>query len=57
MFSPILALAAALSLVAAPGIEPGTQVTYSGTMSGVKDDGNPAVKQFTLTLVAITGEG
>lgn len=56
MFSPTLALAAALSLVAAPGIEPGTQLTYSGTMSGVKDDGNPAVKQFTLTLVAIAGE-
>ena len=26
-------------------------------MSGVKDDGNPAVKEFTLTLVAIGGEG
>ena len=56
MFSPSLALAAALSLVAAPGIVPGTQLTYSGTMSGVKDDGNPAVKQFKLTLVAIAGE-
>jgi len=57
MFSPAFALAAALSLVSAPAVEPGAQLTYFGTMSGVKDDGNPAVKQFTLTLVAIAGEG
>ena len=57
MFSSTLALAAALSLVAARPIEPGTQLTYSGTMSGVKDDGNPAVKEFMLALVAIGGEG
>ncbi|MCI0359853.1 MAG: TlpA family protein disulfide reductase [Planctomycetaceae bacterium] len=57
MFSPTLALAAALALVAAGPVEPGTQLTYSGTMSGVKDDGNPAVKEFMLALVAIGGEG
>jgi hypothetical protein len=51
------AVAAALSLVSAPELEPGTQLTYTGSMSGVKDDGNPAVKEFTLTLVAIGGEG
>ena len=57
MFSPTLALAAALSLVAAPDIQPGTQLTYTGTMAGVKDDGDPAVKKFTLTLLALPGEG
>jgi hypothetical protein len=41
-----------LAIAAAPTIEPGTQLTYAGTMVGVKDDGNPAVKKFTLTLVA-----
>jgi hypothetical protein len=56
MFSPTLALAAALTLLAAPGIEPGTQLTYAGTMSGVKDDGDPSIKEFTLTLLAIGGE-
>ncbi len=53
MVSPALALAVALSLASAPGIEPGTQLTYVGTMSGVKDDGTPAVKEFTLTLVVL----
>jgi hypothetical protein len=51
------AIAAALSLLSAPGLETGTQLTYAGSMSGVKDDGNPAVKEFTLTLAAIGGEG
>lgn len=56
MFAPTLALAAALSLVAAPDIQPGTQLTYTGTMAGVKDDGDPAVKKFTLTLLALGGD-
>ena len=56
MFASPLALAV-LSLFAAPGLETGTQLTYSGTMTGVKDDGNPAVKKFTLTLVKLSGEG
>src|SRR5688572_10289130 len=56
MFSSSLALAA-LSLLAAPGLETGTQLTYSGTMAGVKDDGNPAVKKFTLMIVRLGGEG
>ncbi len=41
-----------LAIAAAPTIEPGTQLTYAGTMVGVKEDGNPAVKKFNLTLVA-----
>ena len=45
-----LALAAALA--AAPD---GTQLTYSGTVVPVKEDGNPAVKKFTLTYVALSG--
>jgi hypothetical protein len=57
MHAPTLALAVALSLGSAPGIEPGTQLTYSGTMAGVKEDGNPAVKRFTLTLLALGSEG
>jgi hypothetical protein len=56
MVSSALALAAVLSLASAPAIEPGTQLTYAGTMSGVKDDGNPAVKEFALAVVAIGGE-
>jgi hypothetical protein len=46
------ALVTAWSFAGAPTIEPGTQLTYAGTMSAVKDDGNPAVKKFTLTLLA-----
>jgi hypothetical protein len=57
MSSPILTLAASFLLAAAPGIEPGTQLTYSGSMTGVKDDGDAAVKEFTLTLVAVAGAG
>jgi peroxiredoxin len=56
MFASPLALAA-LSLLAAPELETGTQLTYSGTMAGVKDDGDPAIKKFTLTLVRLGGEG
>ena len=51
-----LALAAAVLLTGAPAVETGTQLTLTGTMSGVKEDGNPAVKEFTLTLLAIGGE-
>src|SRR5688572_19379371 len=47
----------ALSLLAAPGVISDSQLTYSGTMSGVKDDGNPAIKKFTLTLAPIGSEG
>jgi hypothetical protein len=50
-------LAAALSLAGAPGIEQGTRLTYTGTMVGAKDDGDPAIKRFTLTLVAAGGAG
>ena len=50
-------LAAVLSVAAAPGIEQGTQLTYTGTMVGAKDDGDPATKRFTLTLVAVGGAG
>lgn len=46
-----------LAITAAPTIEPGTQLTYTGTMVGVKDDGNPAVKKFTLVLVATGRDG
>ena len=56
MSSAILSGAVWLLLAASP-LEPGTHLTYTGTMSGVKDDGNPAVKEFTLTLVALGGEG
>jgi peroxiredoxin len=56
MTLPALAFAA-FAIAVAPGIEPGTQLTYTGTVAGVKDDGNPAVKEFTLTLVATTVEG
>src|SRR5262245_30881100 len=57
MVSSVLTLTVALSLVSVPGVEPGTQLTYVGTMSGVKDDGNPAVKKFSLTLVAVGSDG
>jgi hypothetical protein len=55
MFASSLILT--VSLFAAPGLEIGTQLTYSGSLAGVKDDGNPAVKKFTLTLVKLAGEG
>ncbi|MDX1944447.1 MAG: TlpA disulfide reductase family protein [Pirellulaceae bacterium] len=51
------ALALATVLAAAPGLETGTQLVYSGSMTGVKDDGNPAVKQFQLVLLAYGAEG
>ncbi|MEX2174282.1 MAG: hypothetical protein WD872_07960 [Pirellulaceae bacterium] len=52
MLSSCLLLATSLSLLAAPGIEPGTQLVYRGTMTPVKDDGNPAVKEFELAVLA-----
>jgi hypothetical protein len=53
----VLCAALSFSTFAAAPIDPGTQLTYVGTMSGTKDDGNPAIKEFTLTLVALDSEG
>jgi hypothetical protein len=45
---------AAFSLLAAPPVDVGTQLTYRGTMVPVRDDGNPAAKEFVLELAAVT---
>jgi hypothetical protein len=49
----ISTLTLAVALLAAPAAEPGTLLVYNGTMTPVKDDGNPQVKEFTLRLVAL----
>jgi hypothetical protein len=48
----LLALTLA-ALLAAPPLEPATQLSYTGTMVPLKDDGNPATKQFDLTYVVL----
>lgn len=50
----IATLALAAVLLAAPAVEPGTQLVYQGTMVPTKDDGNPQTKEFALKLVALT---
>jgi hypothetical protein len=56
MLYATLALAATCSLLAAPPMEVGTQLSYRGTMVPVRDDGNPTAKEFTLELVAVASE-
>ncbi len=46
-------LLAALLIAASPPA--GTQLTYQGTLVPVKDDGNPAVKKFTVSYVVLGG--
>lgn len=48
-----LALVVSLTISANP---PLTQLTYTGTMVPVKEDGNPAVKKFTLTVQPLAGD-
>jgi hypothetical protein len=50
----LTALVLAAALVAAPPAA-GTQLTYSGSVAPVKDDGNPAVKKFTLSYIVLPG--
>ena len=57
MFIHSLALAASVVIAVPPGVEMGDQLTYAGTMTTVKEDGNPAIKEFQLTLVATGREG
>jgi hypothetical protein len=52
MLSATLALAAAGLLLSAPPVEPGTQFTYAGQMVPAKDDGDAAIKKFSLTYIA-----
>jgi hypothetical protein len=56
MLPATLTLAATFSLMAAPPVEVGTQLSYRGTMVPVRDDGNPAAKEFALELVAVATE-
>jgi peroxiredoxin len=50
---PQLALVVSLALLADPAL---SQLKYTGTMVPVKEDGNPAVKKFTLTVQPLPGE-
>ena len=50
---PQLALVVSLALSADPAP---SQLKYTGTMVPVKEDGNPAVKKFTLTVQPLPGE-
>jgi hypothetical protein len=50
---PQLALVVSLALSADPAL---TQLKYAGTMVPVKEDGNPAVKKFTLIVQPLPGE-
>jgi hypothetical protein len=50
----VSALVLATALMAAPPAA-GTQLAYSGSLAPVKDDGNPTVKKFTLSYVALPG--
>jgi hypothetical protein len=56
MLPATLTLAATFSLLAAPPVEVGTQLSYRGTMVPVRDDGNPTAKEFALELVAVATE-
>jgi hypothetical protein len=56
MLPATLAIAATLSLLTAPPVEVGTQLTYRGTMVPVRDDDNPLAKEFTLELVAVSSQ-
>lgn len=49
-------LALALSLVVAADETSASQLRYAGTMVPAKEDGNLAVKKFTLTVQAIPGD-
>jgi peroxiredoxin len=46
----------ALVVTLAVSADPATQLKYVGTMAPVKEDGNPAVKRFTLTVLPLPGE-
>jgi peroxiredoxin len=46
----------ALVVTLAVSADPATQLKYAGTMTPVKEDGNPAVKKFTLTLQPLAGD-
>ncbi|HEX5102250.1 MAG TPA: TlpA disulfide reductase family protein [Pirellulaceae bacterium] len=46
----------ALVVTLAVSADPATQLKYVGTMTPVKEDGNPAVKRFTLTVQPLAGE-
>lgn len=50
-----LVLLSAQLVVADPALPAGTQLLYRGSMTAVKDDGNPIKKQFDLTLIASDG--
>lgn len=49
------ALLLSACLCAAPAA--GTQLAYAGTVTPVKEDGNPAVKKFAVTYVVLPGAG
>src|SRR5262249_50318165 len=49
----LTSLALVVTLAAAAPIEPGTLLTYSGTVVPAKDDGNPAVKKFDVTYIVL----